>query len=1207
MDNESVEKYSTYVLEFVRNDGISGADREKNKSSDEKKEIESLKTYNNYLIFGYFDLLHCKKLLGEDKKYINYLSIVNVFEEEIENKIENADHKVANKTLSLYCKSGSDQDGAARENADFFLIQDEGTTLSNTPFLGVIQISLCMESYKLKDPQNIEDIDTFLQNCEKRIYEIADNNKHVEEGILMYRALFRSSTTGDFCLVIRTNLIRQIYDIAIALNGTQNNSQEKYTMMTYTNVGIECKPLAKKGYATLDQDVRDKNKERISLRFSADESIREELRQYIDKKSNAEKTTVEGLFGRYEYLLTIGMDEFAALYPYLCECKFGKNGDSQKQSCLADIFDKTLARNINERMLIELESDTTAFTGILAAGKKERAQREEEKKELFSANEELLKKIKEINQYRTAFQEEHFAFQDLIRGTIEIYNSFSASGMDKESYINWLMFCTDMRVLCDCILQFMKHYNTWAGKEEVNEQDKKWYRAVVLWDWRENLNAINRYTTLVQNINYQTYQSPNYEIQTSIDAEKFMVAYREFMDLYITDAMEKRREKENDSESFKVYPLIYPNLAKDKVSVTAPFMLKKPLRNMKAREIICTVPSFEYFARLYDLLPWIIHETSHHLRLIDREERNKFVTGYIFSYIFKMLMRKNLRRLSEYDLYGAYYGKAEKDIVASMTHVAEQEIFEQEGFREFNFEMLLLQIDKWLKNKFPLGAEYDEPVPAEEEENLRKQEYQFWLDAYRKENELTEESLNVILKIWDNKINMKERQNLAKHLLEKYYRDLQVKMPDIKRRLKIYLKDIYTETIMERKFEKLAAASKNNPAAVRNYYEQIIAVYRIMKIAARKKSNDQEKIDDYFQKVFDHFQENYKEEIVHKNAMSNAASIHMLRNLGLLKEDSKDFIKEMVKIFREEDNAHIMADKETRQKIYLETYADIIMATSLQLTGFGYCRLVLQTASDAKLSERKYEYEDINYERFRTVAAVLLAKPQKDRKPQEGDWWEVDARKLIADAQDYCQYMIGHIQKKFLEKKTIMIQGKAHEITGEEQESFTKLLEMICTQMKRYIARSEDQIRQVLLLDILLHGEREDIHPKVKKKWDDHKKVMILCDDIRYNFWRLACFCKGIVNIVKDGKIFVSAKLFEHMQKIWNENNGRSKIGCDWEEKRAFLTAPKCKVGIFYNEPIQVYEKTPDLKLENTIEFIQNYYYHNRFRVVNHMFDPEQK
>ena len=1201
MGNCSGKKYSTYILELVRNNGLT----DKGKKRDKENEIKT----NDFLLFDYFDVLCCRKLIEKDKKYVNYLSIVNVFEGEIEN---NVDFKVAYKTLSLYCKSGDDQSNSSSEVSDFFSIQSEGSTLSETPFLGIIQINLCRENYIVDNPETIKsiDIDAFLEEREKRILEIADNCKPVDDEIKMRRVLFRSSTTGDFCLVIRTNVIKLIYDIAIKLNGTQNDSDEKLSMLTFTNVGIECKYLEGTGYVTLDADVVRKNSERIALRFSADESIRDELKKYI----NNNNATVEGLFGRYEYLLTIGMKEFAFLYPFLCEKKLGRKNENRVNKGLETILGNTFVRNINERILIELDSGLKTDGTLITDEEKERQKREEEKDEVFKLNNKLFEHIKKVDKYKNLFQEEHFAFQDLIRGMIEIYKSFSPSGMDKESYINWRVFHRDMDVLCNCIQEMVENYENWKDTGTRKESDKKWYRKTILGDWRENLNAINRYTTLVQNVNYQTYQSPNYEIQTQIDAEKEMVAYREAMELYITDAKETLREEGKEEAEAKVYPLIYPDLSKEKVTVTAPFMVKRPDAAMTAREIICTVPSFEYFARLYDLLPWIIHETSHHLRVINRKDRNHFVMRYILSYVFKMTMSKFLRRLSDYDLYRAHYGRSEKYLVACMTEVAEEKICKPEDLENYNFEMLMLEIEKWLNDMFPLGVGYDATATREEEECLREHVFKFWLDAYRQEELLTQENLHLILRVWDNKISVAEKEDLAVNLLEKYFENLQGKLQESDQDYKICLEDMYKEEEMEKKLAKLTVVKKEDRAAVRAYYEQIITLYRMMKISLDSKKEKDEKVDTYLKEVFERFKKNYKKKVLGNNEIVDATSMHMMRNLGLLQADSKIFMKEMVKIFRNVENFCIKDHIEIKERIYLEAYADFLMATSLQLNAFGYCRQVLQTISDAKLAEREYEYEDINYERWRTVAAVLLAKSEEYQKLEEENQQEesveklleIDGEQLIKDAQEYCEYVIIHISKKLSESDKLKLGGEEHEINEAKRQSLRELLKKINMQMKLYLTECEDQIDKVLLLDILLHGDEGVTNKDVREEWDQYKEVAGLCEDVKYNFWRLACFCKGIVNIVRDGKIIVSEKLFSHMLRIRQSVYNEEKASCKWERENRFLTAPKHDVGEFYNNPSQVCEKTPDKKLENTIDFIQNYYYFNRFRVVN-TFDSESK
>lgn len=72
------EKYSTYILELIRNNGITNFDEGTSADAKLNEEVPF-----SFLMFDYFDVLYCKELRGEEKKYLNYLSIENAFEDTI--------------------------------------------------------------------------------------------------------------------------------------------------------------------------------------------------------------------------------------------------------------------------------------------------------------------------------------------------------------------------------------------------------------------------------------------------------------------------------------------------------------------------------------------------------------------------------------------------------------------------------------------------------------------------------------------------------------------------------------------------------------------------------------------------------------------------------------------------------------------------------------------------------------------------------------------------------------------------------------------------------------------------------------------------------------------------------------------------------------------------------------------------------------------
>ena len=1181
MQSNDGKKYSTYILELIRNNGITDADEDSYDSLGAKEDVPF-----SFLMFDYFDILYCKKLRGEEKKYLNYLSLENAFEDAIQHS---KNYRVSYKTLSLYCKSEKELSKSGKELPSIFSITDTGESLSDTPFLGLIQISLCKDNYKEKNIEKI-DIDSFLECCESRIVEIAE--EHKSKNVRMQ--LFRSSTTGDFCLALRADSIKSIYDIAIALNGTQNEVSEPIKMLTFTNVGIECRYLEGRGYATLDKNFVATHPEIVvALRFCTNQSLRNKLQTYLNEKKGSKVEALKGLFGRYEYLLHIELDEFSNIYPYLCEQKFGKSSSQKGKSKLEGILRESYINNINERILVRLETgnpkDNLAETYINTKYYEEVS----DQTEVFQKNKELFDSIKELEKKKDIFQEEHFAFQDLLRGMKEIYKAFSSAGMDKESYINWRIFHDDMNILCGCIKEMLEYYEEWVKNGDASKDDKKLYRGSVLGDWRKNLQAITRYTTLVQNVNYQTFQAPIYEIQTQIDTEKAMVAYREAMTLYIIDGIHSIQNLYDEDDKEMVFPIIYPDLSKDTVEIAAPFIVKKPNGFMTNREIICTVPSFEYFCRLYDLLPWIIHETSHHLRVTKREERNRFVTKYIFSYVFKAIMREPLGKLSNYDFYKEF-GIAEKYLIASMSEIAQEDIFVKEDFENFNFERLILEINNWFKKMFPFGAGYSGKVHIGMEEQLKKQMFNFWLDAYRKENILTACNLDMILRIWDED-TPEEKEILAKLLLHKYYDNLPKELKDEKIGSEIFLEDLYSYEDLEKKLAKWTEVSDQSKATVREYCYQILAVYRNMKVdlEGSEKKEDSEQIRDYLQKVFNHYKNNYMEKTKKNSMATDTIVVHIIRRLGLMNNDSELFQKKMCEIMRNVDNSVIMEHKDIRQKIYLESYADVLMAASLGLTGFGYCRQVFLTVSDAKLMNIEDRYEAVNYERWRTVAAVLLDKEGAESFEIEGGKKKVFAKSLNEDGKKYCKYTIRCIFEKL---------SKLDVIKDDEnkQKQLKQFLGKIYLQIEEYLGESEPEYEKNLLLNILLHGDKGNYSDEVRKIWDEYRDVAKFCNGAKYNFWRIDCFCRGIGNILQDGYIIVSNELFEHIKTVFKIATGdSSKRGCFWERNFDFLTEPKQDVGDYYNIPELVHEKMPDQKLDNTIDFIQNYYYYNRFRIMN--------
>ncbi len=139
-------KYAIHILEMIRNNGIAHEEEQR----EEKQRAEC------FFMFDYFDVLYHKELVGEEKGYENYLNVKDPF-------ASSQKYKVSNKVLSLYQKKEK-----IKENP--FEVH-KGSGLSDTPFIGIIQITLCKENYK----ERPNDIETFIDECEEKIGKIIDN------------------------------------------------------------------------------------------------------------------------------------------------------------------------------------------------------------------------------------------------------------------------------------------------------------------------------------------------------------------------------------------------------------------------------------------------------------------------------------------------------------------------------------------------------------------------------------------------------------------------------------------------------------------------------------------------------------------------------------------------------------------------------------------------------------------------------------------------------------------------------------------------------------------------------------------------------------------------------------------------------------------------------------------------------------------------
>lgn len=1209
-------KYAVHVVEMVRNNGI----------SDEMNE-----TSDCFFMFDYFDVLYHKELKDKDKRYENYLCIKDFFE-------DYQKYKVSYKALSLYQEYG-------RQQQNPFKIEASERGLSDAPFIGLIQITLCKENFR--DRGKALDVEAFLRGCEDYILGVAGRLWEGKGYAIKASQLYRSSTTGDFCLVMRTDSVEAIYQTAAELGdmygGTPGDGLPR--LFTYTNIGMECRAQNGK-FCTLGSDFVEEHSDlTIALRLSATTQFGEQLARYARQRDGeaAGIETVKGLFGRYDYLLNVSMEEFAEIYPVLCRKKLGaakpvdqnagsldggKTGAGSGTGAangegavlrLSDIIENNFTQSINERILINCSvSALKEEAPDWQAGK--------ERQQIIEKNNATYGKVKALSRWEKYYAGEYREFQELLRCMKEMCRTFLPAGMEQDAYLNWLTFSKDMSVLCGCVNREMENYEKMEA--DCSEEELKKYRIGILSDWRANIQAINQYTKLVQHVNYQTYQSPVYEIQTQIDTEKAMVAYREAMENYLYLYQENMGQNGDKRDCIRA--LIYPELSRSDVIVGAPFVLRMEGDRIN-REIFCTVPSFEYFGRVYDLLPWLLHECSHQIRILPRSERNDFVVRSILKDVFKNIAQHAFSS-SANDLLYVQSGKAERILRDAMAEAAYGEIFSDgwtkemgrfpksstEKVQESGFEEMIFRVQNYLSMLFEHKYAYLEEKDAkwESHEDIRARVTQELQDAVRSQG-LAKEYLDCMKETQKNGSDLKQLQNIAALLLASYWAQLQECLQDVEKGFTLCEEDpvslkeltVHISELDRRLADKMERIEsrlkiKENPSvqaeareALRHYCFSVKKLCRVYKkyTYMLKQPAKKEYADSFLLKVFQCYQKKISGEGRKEFGLCADPPIYfVLRQLGLLNGDKKLFCKQMKRFMWEKDISEIRKIMDFRVKQYRESVADILMAISLRLGSFGYCRQFFQTISDTKLDKKEELYGSVNMERCRLVTAVLLAAEGAQKQASELDSEEVriDGEELLEQSRKYCEFTIKCIQKEFLQNQ---------KLEDSEERLLGELLDIMQKQLAEYLGNMSRESYKCTVLYLMLHKADSENGKKLKlilkERYGSIEGYLL---KIHYQFFRLEHLCLGLQKIFTGKCIVVSRERFEYLSKVWQEASGKAAAGCKWEEGMAEgLAAPKRNVGIFYNDPQQVFTLDRGSKLDNTIDFIQNYYYHNRFRVMD--------
>ncbi|MCM1211513.1 MAG: hypothetical protein NC318_07905 [Blautia sp.] len=168
------------------------------------------------------------------------------------------------------------------------------------------------------------------------------------------------------------------------------------------------------------------------------------------------------------------------------------------------------------------------------------------------------------------------------------------------------------------------------------------------------ISGINSFNKLIQAVNQNMRNVPNYEMQSKVNVEKYLYAYT----MYLMDICRKYYltplEEEEEKQKERIFPMVTIAMSGQKISAYNLFRKLHDSEDTRAGVSVFLIqcPNYQRFANVYHVLPMISHEISHCFRYENRKERNTFVLCFLTRKIAEILTDRLFDE--EYQRYRAH-------------------------------------------------------------------------------------------------------------------------------------------------------------------------------------------------------------------------------------------------------------------------------------------------------------------------------------------------------------------------------------------------------------------------------------------------------------------------------------------------------------------------------------------------------------------------
>lgn len=616
---------------------------EKKKQEFRKQDDEFLVSgINSWLVADYFDIMQVESIKLETP-FSKWLDMATDGDDA--NDFEQGD-AIAAQSYTLYCGSAMQEEyeehsGKAYRKDPFKQDQDAGMDILSIIHVYIMPEILARMNVRADEIGDEKGI--LLRQFIDDLYSILDLFSEKNKSESFWARVYMMLSAGDLAIVVRSKEPDLACRIATYIRKRRANRNVKnpspdqaYVLYkTYTLSTIRRK-TGKSG-ENKDMQGQVKTKDRFIVRgYYSNLYWRNKMYEspLLSNNENDDAGDFHPLGGRYDFTVRLSEDEFCQVMSATDNEEAEKAGKEQsiRVQQLRYLIAKEGLSGINERYLIDKIKEEPKLTDEEITSKSVFISENSDKDErsLKDVNKDQIKKLYEIwNQIikgsRTAlgYRKNIQKYLYMLRREINLCESVNESS-DTRIYAKILIELLG-NVLA-AVKRYFNKYNNHMPKcdTEINALEDNLRKAITVLD---------SYAQYIRNNNLQSIQTPNYNVETAMGAEKILIGYSELLWCFI----EFYKRAVPDTSQKEYLTVMVPDLRDRDVNIDVMFSNeelpdmsdegagKRQADSMNKRLIVIGSPTLEELTDFPVIFPALFHEVAHQFRYEKRIDRNKAV------------------------------------------------------------------------------------------------------------------------------------------------------------------------------------------------------------------------------------------------------------------------------------------------------------------------------------------------------------------------------------------------------------------------------------------------------------------------------------------------------------------------------------------------------------------------------------------------------